>query len=376
MATDTKGYRRYRARGNGHENGTGLAELRALIAQKEAATAPPAPAAAPAAPRPRAPRTTAPRPTRRRRPWSLSGLSVGGWIWRGALALLLIVLAWAAIGYWVLSRAVGEANDRIAASAYGALATPDGGLLGTAQNTLIIGSDGRVGASGQALADTIMIMRTDPDAGRIKFLSIPRDFMVQIPGLGTSKINAALRYGGQAGIIREVRDLTGIPIHHLVVISFRGLPKVVDELGGVTVRNPTPLVNCPYPGGRTVSFPAGEITLDGARALEYSRVRKCDNDFARAARQQALVNALKAKVVSFSSLHKAPWRGATVTRALSTDLGTIDLVKVGWLMARHKERPGDRDVLAGDSTMIGQVSYVVGLPDQNERQIARFTSSR
>lgn len=287
--------------------------------------------------------------------------------------VLLGTMAWAGLGFLALSGAVGEANDRIAASARRAL-DPAGGLLGTPTNTLIIGSDARVGRSRKGLADTIMIMRTDPDSGRVKYLSIPRDFMVQIPGYGTEKINAALSIGGQAGIIREVKDLTGLDIHHIMVISFRGLPKVVDELGGVTVNNPTALVDCPYPGGRTVSFPRGRQTLDGARALEYARVRKCDNDFARAARQQALVSALKGKVVSLGSIHRAPWRGAAVVRAISTDLGTVDMVKLGWLQARLEQRASDRMVLVGQSTMIGNISYVVGDPDANERLLERFES--
>jgi anionic cell wall polymer biosynthesis LytR-Cps2A-Psr (LCP) family protein len=123
-----------------------------------------------------------------------------------------------------------------------------------------------------------------------------------------------------------------------------------------------------------VSFPRGKLTLDGARALEYARVRKCDNDFARAARQQALVSALKGKVVSPGSLYRAPWRGAAVVRAISTDLGTVDMVKLGWLQARLDQRASDRIVLVGEPTMIGNISYVVGDPDTNEKLIERFES--
>ena len=60
-------------------------------------------------------------------------------------------------------------------------------------------------------------------------------------------------------MIRAVKQLTGLPIHHLIVIKFTGFPKMVDALGGVTVTNPTALVNCPYEAGRTVSFAAGQI---------------------------------------------------------------------------------------------------------------------
>ena len=36
-------------------------------------------------------------------------------------------------------------------------------------------------------------------------------------------------------MIRAVKQLTGLPIHHLMVIKFNGFPKMVDSLGGVTV---------------------------------------------------------------------------------------------------------------------------------------------
>jgi LCP family protein required for cell wall assembly len=377
MPTDAKPYRRYRARG-GRGEGDGLAELQQLQDRTSAAAAPPAPApprirrTAPPRVPPGGPRPPEGAPVRRR--GFLRGISKGGWAWRLALVALLVIVGWAGFGFWALSGAVGEANDRITPSARRALDPAPGGLLGTPTNTLVIGSDARIGRSRRGLADTIMIMRTDPDSGRVKYLSIPRDYMIQMPGHGTEKINAALSIGGQAGIIREVRNLTGLDIHHIIVISFRGLPKLVDELGGVTVDNPTPLVDCPYPGGRTVSFPRGKLMLDGARALEYARVRKCDNDFARAARQQALVSALKGKVVSPGSFYRAPWRGAAVVRAISTDLGTVDMVKLGWLQARLDQRASDRIVLVGEPTMIGNISYVVGDPDTNEKLIERFES--
>src|SRR5207244_11062799 len=96
------------------------------------------------------------------------------------------------------------------------------GLLGGPQNILIVGSDAR-GGDHAARADTIMVMRTDPDSGRIKYLSVPRDFRVDLPRMGAAKINAALFFYGQPGIIGAVRRLTGLPINHIMVIRFQGL---------------------------------------------------------------------------------------------------------------------------------------------------------
>jgi LCP family protein required for cell wall assembly len=361
MAVPTKPYRRYRSRGGGDGD---LDALRALNTREQAEAAP--------KPKrdPKADIRIAGAP-RGRRWWSLRGIGVWGWTWRLGLIALAAVAVWAGLGFWEIRSAVEHSNAMITPAARRALDTPPGGLLGTPTNTLIIGADGRRGET-RSRADSIMIMRTDPGGGDVKWLSIPRDVRVEIPGQGTQKINASYFFGGQAGVIRAVRSVTGLPIHHLVVVNFRGFPKLVDELGGVTVRNPTAIVNCPYPGGRTVSFRRGDIELSGTRALEFVRVRKCDDDFRRAARQQAFVNALRGKVVSPTSLPWAPWRGAAAIRTVATDLGTMDMLKLGWLQVRLDSKPGNRTVLAGIPRYENGVAYVIVEPDVAERQIARF----
>jgi polyisoprenyl-teichoic acid--peptidoglycan teichoic acid transferase len=380
MSRTTKPYRRYRARGSDGE-GDGLRELRALTERAAGGGAAP-PSARPQRPeRPPRPGRLEARQRRalrreQRRWWSFADLGPAGWAGRVALLLLVAIIAWAGFGWLALNGAVGEANGKINPSALKALDTPTGGLLGTPTNTLILGPDVRTGET-RGRADTILIMRTDPDSGRIKYLSIPRDWRIDLPGHGTQKINAAFYFGGQEAMIKAVKRVTGLPINHLIVIKFTGFPKMIDALGGITVTNPTALVNCPYPGGTTVSFPAGRIHLDGARALQFSRVRKCDGDFERALRQQAVLAGMKSKILSVGSLWRAPWRGAALVRTLQTDLSTTDLIKMGWLQARLKQDKADRILLTGTPEEIGGIDYVVQTdPDLNERQIASFISSK
>ena len=62
-----------------------------------------------------------------------------------------------------------------------------------------------------------------------------------------------------------------------------------------------------------------------------------------------------------------------MVRALQTDIGTVDMIKMGWLQAKLDQKPGDRTLLSGSILDIGGVSYVVQTdPDQNEREIAKF----
>jgi LCP family protein required for cell wall assembly len=67
-----------------------------------------------------------------------------------------------------------------------------------------------------------MLLRTDPGKRRLAYLSIPRDLQVEIPGVGTSKINAAFQSGGPALALRTVKALTGLPVNHVVFVDFDG----------------------------------------------------------------------------------------------------------------------------------------------------------
>lgn len=296
-----------------------------------------------------------------------------GWAWRIALGAVVLFLVWAGTGLFTLQRAVSDANDRVPDVARAALDEPDGAMIRTPTNILIVGSDARPGET-RSRADTLMVMRLDPDDGKIKLLSIPRDFRVEIPGQGAQKINASFFFAGQRGAINAVKRLTGVPINHIMVIKFNGFDMLVDELGGVTVDNPTELVNCPYSGGTTVSFAKGDIDLNGEEALQFARVRRCDNDFQRALRQQALVSAMKDQVLSLSSVPFAPWRGAAVIDTMNTDLGMLDMLQFGWLQARLDQNPEDRILLTGTPMNIDGQSFVVGDATANEQEIAEFMS--
>jgi regulator of RNase E activity RraA len=181
------------------------------------------------------------------------------------------------------------------------------------------------------------------------------------------------------GGVRDVEGMLTVPfaaycrgrtIHHCA-IRFKTINQPI-EIGGITVNNPTAIRNCAYAGGTTVSFPAGQIDLNGDEALKFVRVRKCDDDFHRAARQQAFVNGVKGKLASLSGVPFAPWQGAAAIRSIGTDMGVTDLMKLGWLQWRLTSNSSDRIVLAGIPRYVNGISYVVGEPNADEQQIAQF----
>ena len=67
-------------------------------------------------------------------------------------------------------------------------------------------------------------------------LSIPRDTLVDIPGYGNNKINAAWAYGGPSLALKTIKQFTGLKINHLIVVDLANFPKFIDDIGGVTVK--------------------------------------------------------------------------------------------------------------------------------------------
>ena len=87
-----------------------------------------------------------------------------------------------------------------------AVLDPAGFPLTSANNILVLGSDRRqknskepgAETTGSGRSDTIMLIRTG--GGHSARLSIPRDTVVEIPGHGLQKINAAHAFGGPARV--------------------------------------------------------------------------------------------------------------------------------------------------------------------------------
>ena len=185
---------------------------------------------------------------------------------------------------------------------------------GAGTNWLITGSDSRQGltrkqerqlATGKLSAisgqrsDTIMILHIPSNGGRPVLLSIPRDSYVNIPGYGMSKINAAYDLGGPKLLAETVQNATGLYINHYMGIGFGGFVRVVDDVGGVRMCLPGPMVD-PKAG---LNLKAGCQTLDGAQALGYVRTRNfAISDLQREQDQRLFLKALLSKMTSTGTL--------------------------------------------------------------------------
>jgi LCP family protein required for cell wall assembly len=210
-------------------------------------------------------------------------------------------------------------------------------------NVLLIGSDTRLGDTGQAAksfgtaatnggqhSDSIKIVHVDPKTDTARLLSIPRDAWVQVNSLpestgldGPEKINASFDTpnpdAGPNSLAETIEDTFGIPINHFVVIDFTGLINAVQSVGGVSLDFKYPARDwdcgtdgCNNNSGLNITT-TGCQTLNGNETLALSRSRYYEYDdpaeggwtrdpalpdIGRITRQDEIIDALMKKVES------------------------------------------------------------------------------
>ena len=236
--------------------------------------------------------------------------------------MLLFILFWIALSFALFMISAGQQNDKISDSTRSAL-DDSGNLLTSPNNILVLGSDRRPGEE-RGRADTIMLMRYG--GGKAARLSIPRDTLVNIPGVGPSKINAAYAIGGQPLMIETIKQFLGIEVNHLIEVDFKGFPKFVDALGGVDMTFEK-CIRSRFEG-RTHRFKKGENHLNGEEALDVVRIRKneCapeESDLTRARRQQQFLEAVKGKLFSPFTFPRWPWAAWRAPKAIISDMGGL-----------------------------------------------------
>ncbi|WP_408015864.1 LCP family protein [Rhodococcus chondri] len=193
---------------------------------------------------------------------------------------------------------------------------------------LIIGTDTRAGASGAigagtvadaegARADTVILVNIPADRSRVVAVSFPRDLDVErpvcrgwdsttgdysselFPAADGDKLNATYALGGPKCLVKVIQKMSGMKIGHFVGVDFAGFESMVEEIGGVEVCTPTPLIDGEL--GALIDTP-GTHVLDGRRALDYVRARKVESegngDYGRITRQQKFLSSLLRSALS------------------------------------------------------------------------------
>lgn len=260
---------------------------------------------------------------------------------RALLLLVALIVGWLALSLVLFLISAHFERSSPPSDVAGAL-KPAGYPLTSANNILVLGSDRRpkgskepgANTSGPSRSDTMMLIRTG--GGHSARLSIPRDTVVDIPGYGEQKINAAYAFGGPALSIRVVEELLHVPINHLVEVNFENFPQLIDAMGGVDYTGSCVVARLDggsSQGGYTLRLPAGTHRIDGKQALALARTREnlCkpnETDIQREEHQQALFNAMKSRLASFSSFVRLPLIAWNAPPAIVSDMSGPTLLAV------------------------------------------------
>ncbi len=247
------------------------------------------------------------------------------------LSILIIVLTVGLAGFIFVYRTLGKIglNTEVIYEAKQQLDIP---LPDEPVNILLMGTDEDPDGN-STRSDTIMLVRVNPQGECLSILSIPRDLLVDIPGVGQDKINAAYAIGGVSLSIETVRQLTGLPIHHFVLINYEGFKKVVDAMGGVYVdvdrRYFNDNSNAPWGEAyEPIDIYPGYQKLNGDDALAYVRYRHTDSDFVRIKRQQYFIRDVKAQSLTWGNFTKIPELADVFAGNTTSDISRSDVLSL------------------------------------------------
>ena len=244
------------------------------------------------------------RPVRRRRRRRRKRGSLIGWLIKLIFKLILLVLL-AAVVLYAIPVSVFMVSDEADVSASADL--PKDKI-----NILLLGVDRLTGSQ---RSDTIIVASVGYSS--LTLTSIMRDTVVNIPGHGSTKVNAAYAYGGPELTLRTLNENFGLNLTKYVVVDFAALADIINALGGVDIEITSAeqtQINKNVADAWVDEFSKqgyekddmhlldlsfvdadenGRITahLDGFQALGYARIRKLDSDYVRTSRQRRVIDA-------------------------------------------------------------------------------------
>jgi LCP family protein required for cell wall assembly len=197
-------------------------------------------------------------------------------------------------------------------------------------NILLLGYRGVDDPNGGLLTDSMMVMSIKKSTGEVALISVPRDLYVTLPhSEAKGKINEAYAVGTKNGSWQgalsyskqEIEDVTGLDINYVASIDFQAFKEIVDTLGGVTVYLDKPFVEkVPFAEG-SISLPAGTSTINGEKALLYSRARESSSDFDRVRRQQQVLMGIKEKALNLGVISN-PTKIVSIINSLGNHVRT------------------------------------------------------
>jgi LCP family protein required for cell wall assembly len=196
---------------------------------------------------------------------------------------------------------------------------------GETLNILLIGTDAGLLDGGGTMpprSDVLMLFSFDPKTNETAVVSIPRDTLVYLDGVGYNRINASHVFGGTAMTLNAVEELLDTSIHYYAKINFQGFKTLVDSIGGVTIDVDIDMFyEDPYAiPPLKIDLKAGYQVLDGDKAEQYVRYRNETGDIGRVERQQKFMSALIQQLLKPTVWLRAPIAAVRLQPYLETNM--------------------------------------------------------
>jgi polyisoprenyl-teichoic acid--peptidoglycan teichoic acid transferase len=237
-------------------------------------------------------------------------------------------------------------------------------------------SNSASGLSGNS--DTMLLVRLLPKTHEINVLSIPRDTLVELPGVGIDKINDANHLGGTALAAQSVSHLVGdLQIDRSIRLGTNGLTYLVDAVGGVSIDVPKPMDYVDKTQHLKIHFTAGRQHLTGQQLQEYVRFRHDElGDIGRVQRQQVVLRALADTILKPQMLSKIPNLVQVLRRDVETDLSVEEMLAVTHLIAKISSKQINFVMLPGRFSRPDEyeLSYWIADPERLNPIVSRYFS--
>lgn len=192
-------------------------------------------------------------------------------------------------------------------------------------NILLIGQDARPG-EGRQRSDSMILCTINTEKKTLMMTSFLRDTYVDIPDFQDrtfedNRLNACYAFGG-VELLNNAMELNfGIEIDHNIEVNFTGFERIVNTLGGVYIYLTQAEAN--IVGGGAIE---GMNLLNGAQALNYSRIRVLDSDFGRTNRQRTVLLSMYDSIRRLNPDQISSLVNVLLTM-VTTDMTNTDIVK-------------------------------------------------
>jgi LCP family protein required for cell wall assembly len=222
-------------------------------------------------------------------------------------------------------------------------------------NILILGSDQRPDEGGFR-TDAMILATLNPDLGTVNLTSFPRDLYVYIPGWTVHKLNTAHAHGGFPLTQMTFEYNFGVKPDHFVMVQMNAFKDVIDSLGGIDVQVAETLTDWrDHYGYYTVN--PGNVHMDGEVALWYARSRYSTSDLVRNRRQQEVLEAILAKLLSLQAVERAPELYQAYVNNVTTDLTLEDIQPLLPLAAQLVDRSRIHRYAIGAGQVYDWINY-------------------